>query len=608
MNKIKSLVLAGAASMALSSCGDFLYIEPKTFVSEENFWNEKADVDQMVAGVYVKMQSSAFIERLIMWGETRSDNIGEGRNTTGNLDVYRVLKEDLKSNNKFADWTALYAVIGQCNIIIDRCGVVAEKDPTFTESDVKATRAEMAAIRDLCYFYLVRTFKDVPYYTYAIQADADIQPMPAVDGDSIIRCLIADLDTVAPHAMKVFPEDNTTRYNTTRNRMTQAGIYALLADLCLWDGQYQRCVDYSQKVIDFKMKEYRDEYSKMKGSGNGYIELFKHTDDNYTEGFPLYRCFGSRETEFGNDFSEIFGSYGSSFESIFELAFTADGANSSYNENSACGSYYGSYKSNSNEGKGLLGLPQKLLDNLSTPATGSMSSKVAKTTLCFDHALDVRQYVNVNTDETYTAGYVGKYVFYDASVEQSNGKWRTSYSSTSTDNRNWIFYRLTDVMLMQAEALIQLGNINVEKDDQGEIVSTTLDDNLKHAFYLMWAVNRRSIMTSNLTTAHGNELKMDMCTSKADMLTICLKERRRELMFEGKRWFDLVRQCHHEGNTNFVRQYVTSKVSESSKSLFLNYESLFWPYYKNELRNNDALSQKPFYGNDDDEDNYKLNN
>ena len=49
--KVKSLFVAVLACLGLTSCGDFLEIEPKTFVSEDNFWNEKTDVDQMVIGV-----------------------------------------------------------------------------------------------------------------------------------------------------------------------------------------------------------------------------------------------------------------------------------------------------------------------------------------------------------------------------------------------------------------------------------------------------------------------------------------------------------------------------------------------------------------------------
>ncbi|MCQ2196534.1 MAG: RagB/SusD family nutrient uptake outer membrane protein [Bacteroidaceae bacterium] len=600
INKIKSLVLVGAASMALSSCGDFLYIEPKTFVSEENFWNEKADVDQMVAGVYVKMQDAKFIERLIMWGETRSDEVTEGRDATKNLDLYRTLKEDLKSTNEYTDWTSMYAVIGQCNIIMERCQTVAEKDPTFTESDVKATRAEMAAIRDLCYFYLVRAFKDVPYYTYAIQADADIQPLPACDGDSIVRCLITDLEGVVGDAMKKFPEDNSSLYNSSRNRITQDAIYAILADLCLWDGQYQKCVDYCQKVIDSKNKEYRDEFSKSASSRSGYLEVFKNENDTWNpDGFPLYRCY--TEKVFGNDYDQIFGD-GSSFESIFELAFSANGSNTQYNENGSVGKFYGSYKNNSNEGRGLLAVSEKYLSDVYNTAY-----KV------FDHKLDARYFANISPeDDSYSSGYILKYVASDIDIESitANPYYATSYSaSSSVDRANWIFYRLTDVMLMQAEALIELGSTIDQVDDEGLVVSTELDDNLKHAFYLIWTVNRRSIMTTSVTSTHAQELKINKFTSKDDMRTLCLKERQRELMFEGKRWFDLLRQCHREGNTNMIKNNVPAKISSgATKTLYLNYESLFWPYNKKELRNNPDLKQKPFYGADDDEDNFKLNN
>ena len=264
---IKSILLAGIACLTLVGCGDFLTIEPKNFVSEDNFWNEKTDIDQMVTGTYTKMQSAAFIQRLIMWGETRSDNITEGLNCQGQLDIYRTLQEHLLSTNQYADWTSFYAVINQCNIIIERAPEVSEKDPVYTHSDVLATQAEMTYLRALCYFYLVRAFKDVPYYTYAIQSDEDVVPIGATNGDEIVRNLIADLESVVSNALKAYPKDNDERYNSNCNRVTQNAIYALLADLCLWDNQYEKCIQYCQRVIDAKMQEYYDDYSYNSGDG-----------------------------------------------------------------------------------------------------------------------------------------------------------------------------------------------------------------------------------------------------------------------------------------------------------------------------------------------------
>ena len=213
--KIKSIILAGVACLGLSSCGDFLNIEPKTFVSEDNFWNEKTDIDQMVAGTYVKMQSSDIISRCIVWGELRSDNLGEGLNCSGQTDLYRALRCNLLSTNRYCEWQSFYSVINQCNIVIARAPEVSEKDPTYTQSNVLATQAEMAFLRDLCYFYLVRAFKDVPYYTYPIQTDEDAQPIGVTDGDEIVKALIADLEGVVSNALKAYPKDNNRNYNNS---------------------------------------------------------------------------------------------------------------------------------------------------------------------------------------------------------------------------------------------------------------------------------------------------------------------------------------------------------------------------------------------------------
>lgn len=56
-----------------------------------------------------------------------------------------------------------YYIINQANTIIDKAPAVAEKDPAFSESELKADIAECSALRDLAYFYLIRTFRDVPY-------------------------------------------------------------------------------------------------------------------------------------------------------------------------------------------------------------------------------------------------------------------------------------------------------------------------------------------------------------------------------------------------------------------------------------------------------------
>ena len=610
---VKSILLAIMALMTMASCGDFLEIEPKNFVSEDNFWNEKTDIDQMVIGTYTKMQSEAFIRRLIMWGETRSDNIQDGLNCSGQLDIYRTLQEQLLSTNQFADWTCFYSVINQCNIIIQRAPEVSEKDPVYTASNVLATQAEMTFLRSLCYFYLVRAFKDVPYYTNAIQSDEEVHPIGATNGDEIVRALIPDLESVVGNALKAYPKDKREMYNSNCNRVTQNAIYALLADLCLWDGQYQKCVQYCQKVIDAKRQEYYDDYSYETEDGRGSsrnnsrtesnISLVKWADDS-GEGYPLIACFS--DNYYGADFNSIFGGDGNSFESIFELAFTKESDGDQYINNSALASLYGNYYSSTAtdaQGKGYLAASDELLNDLNNGLNR-----------IFNNKYDCRYYTSMDIDDDYTFAYVAKGVCAERTIELATGSGTNFPFAASKETqvasyhtRNWIFYRLTDVMLMQAEALIELATNDTYgiKDEEGNAATDEggkklVDENLQKAFGLIYAVNRRSIMTPTTATnaaVNTNCLKINDATTKGELRNICMQERRRELLFEGKRWFDLLRYSRRENSLNYIP-------SKKGATKIVNPEALYWPYYKNELKNNPLLEQKPFYANSDEEGNY----
>ena len=236
----------------MTSCGDFLDIYPLTMVYEDNYWNEKNDVDQIVTGCYTRMQDDDFVRRLFIWGESRSDNTRKGfhpKFSATSAEGY-ILSENILSTNAYTDWSSFYSVIDRCNLVIQKAPEVAEKDPNYLPSDVQATIAEVTALRALCYFYLVRTFKDVPYYTEAITNDEQELNLPATDGDVIVRNLINDLLAVWPNALKVWPKQSGK--DISYGRITQNAIFAMLADMYLWIDDYSNAEKYAQMVIDYK--------------------------------------------------------------------------------------------------------------------------------------------------------------------------------------------------------------------------------------------------------------------------------------------------------------------------------------------------------------------
>ena len=183
------------------------------------------------------------------------------------------------------------------------------------------------------------------------------------------------------------------------------------------------------------------------------------------------------------------------------------------------------------------------------------------------------------------------------SVLSNAGADRTTTRSFSDFRQNWIVYRLTDVMLMKAEALVQLA-------------SSDEDANLTKAFNLVQVVNKRSMSTTATDTLKVSDFK-----TVADMEKLVLAERERELCFEGKRWFDLVRYCyrHMEGvdikkkmaeSTSWPSLYspmlklVTRKYESGGDAVSYKMRSepfLYFPIQRSEIKVNKLLVQNPVY-------------
>ena len=88
------------------------------------------------------------------------------------------------------------------------------------------------------------------------------------------------------------------------------------------------------------------------------------------------------------------------------------------------------------------------------------------------------------------------------------------------------------------------------------------------------------------------------------MQKLVMQERQRELMFEGKRWYDLVRQCMREDNTQAVldamgnRDGINAQYVRNFFSGSVGKYAIFWPYYIEETKVSPPLAnhQNPAFG------------
>ena len=166
----------------------------------------------------------------------------------------------------------------------------------------------------------------------------------------------------------------------------------------------------------------------------------------------------------------------------------------------------------------------------------------------------------------------------------------------NTGNVNWIVYRISDVMLMKAEALA-LRNGNDGEDD-------------KEARALVKAVYNRSQMgyVASNNSIVGEVSRADYFETlfdKTTTLNLVLDERQRELAFEGKRWYDLVRVALRDNSTSsqiftrFINNKYEGSSTEQYASKMATIDHLFFPIAKRELDTHSGLVQNEAYKTED---------
>lgn len=481
MKKLSSIILA---SLLFSSCVDTIIL-PDDKTVDEDFWQTKADVAAMVNGAYNAMGSSDVLTRLILWGGFRGDEYALVKESDTKGSIMDALEEiegvNIQTTNTYATWASLYSVINKCNIVLERQQEVPSIDPNYTIGDMQVHRSQMLALRSLCYFYLVRAFRDVPYNTQAFMNSSQDMELPQQAPDVVLQNCLRDLEEAEANALS--PNAYTTSQWRRVGWITRDGINALQADIYLWlasvhhsKDYYQKCVDYCEKVIESKKSQHVIRAGRVEDSE-----------------FPL-----ASATE---AFSNIFAGRNAE-ESIFELQVQS---------NSAVATFFHKFKNN-NSTYGYLRASNIFSE------TGAVYGN--------QNNRDLRMFNNV---------FSGSESF-DIRKMVSNGGTITARETRTSRSipyaQNYIFYRLTDVMLMRAEALVQL------MDDDTDLTR------LRTAYYMVQAVNTRSIKDDaksdslKWTMINGTNTKFN---TKADAEKYIMLERQRELCFEGKRWYDLLR-------------------------------------------------------------------
>ncbi len=543
MKIIYQFICAGLFLGGVTACSDMLDTVPQGQFTAEQL--DENSVEGLLASAYAGLEAhfygnnEAFAGPSTNWiFDVRSDDAYKGGGGTGMeenihlLEVSEITSDNVSCLNK---WQNNYYAISR----VHNAMLAVQQASSISNS--AQIIGELKTLRAWYYFDLIRIFNRIPYFIEG--EDVNTKPNDEYSREEIFSFIKRDLT----EAIEVLPAQKSSV-----GRITKTTAQAIMAKVSAFTGNWEDVKNYADAVIS------SGQYSLYDNFG----DLSKISKNNGAESIFALQCSTA------NDNAHI------NWSNLL---------NCTYSEGNLYGTgddfFYGS---------------QNLVNAFRTdPNTGlpyldGTFNKV-NVTENYGGTLDPRLDFTVGRigfpwrGHTYTQNWCRAYDVYG---EFSNKKaWPAPEEALASwpwgcNPLNFMFIRYADILLLKAEALIELASGNNAAEDTG----------LAEARSLVNQVRQRAA-----NSVDGNYSPVDLNPSKADYYVglyptdwdgnlywtkerarMALRfERRLELALEGNRWFDLVRW----GNDYLV----------STINTYMTEESALRPYYQGRSISNNEI-------------------
>ncbi len=477
--KLIKLMAAGAflaSGIAFSACND-LEQPPTNQYNDSNFWKDK-NAELMVNTGYTQMYNAG-----CFWSDEEiTDNLYNGYGVT---DTHLIRRGIATPGNGRFGWNGWWGGIRSSHTFLEHADEIQDSSP----EKIARLKAEARIIRDFIYFRLTNLYGDIPFFMEnpTLEYASTLKRTPHAE---VIKAITTDLEECIP----ALPTVETLAIED-RGRWTQGAAAMFRARIALMESDWATVASWTKRIIDGEF---------------GHYELF-----------PSYEGLFKEENEYNS-------------EVILDMGFVAGNPGRTWGE-------YAHMKPPSLREDYVTWCPtQSLVDSYLTLSGYTIDEngtdydkdhpydnrdpRLAATVVydkseLFDpstgktHTIYINPLSGKSSDNVATSATPGQYKTYTGYYTR---KWfspikdDTSYSS----GLNLIMMRYADVLLMYAEAMNELGQMNASVWDQ-----------------TIGAIRKRAGFTAD------KALKMPA----GDLRQIIRNERRVELALEGLRWWDIKR-------------------------------------------------------------------
>ncbi len=532
------VIIAVAATITLvaSSCEKILDVKPNDVLRDEDFMKSYWDADFISRGTYQALQG--LIGPIFCVGEFQGDWVVPGPGATA--DEKELAEHRVTPKNKFTDWTPYYDLINRANYAVKNLPRVPPNANYFNDKQLKQSIGEAKFLRALAYYYLVRTFGDVPLTMESTDDISKVKYLPATSQEIVLDSVEADLKEAYTYTDREISVPNTfdlglrVSVETTRLRATKGTVAGFQAEVYLYRNKYQDALTACQNFANT---------GTYNGAGNNnasWVTIFtNYPRDVYGEPMlAVFFSFQSRE--------------------INPLMFIES------NDPKSGGRYEVA--------------PSEVAIKTYHPNYPSISTDVVKDDVYrgfgFSFAGSAPFYNRLGS-----APVIWKHIGL-ARITPANIDVPPNVRAPYESDAAFHIIRQADVYLLWAEAYNRAG-------DKANAIAQ---------------LNRvRGRVGVPNVDAANNPLRITTASTTEQIEDIILRERGLELGFEGRRWFDLLRIARHRGNTAGAELIISmlkkrAPVAEHAYLEARMKDPKYWylPYNEREVALNPNLKQKDY--------------
>ncbi|WP_424492419.1 RagB/SusD family nutrient uptake outer membrane protein [Salinimicrobium sp. GXAS 041] len=237
MKKIYKVTFFIMAVLSLSGCEKLdLDLAPEDQFTDANYWTSEDKAQSLLNTAYSQMYSSSHF----FYNEAASDNAYMGRGDAAGAASLAAGTYDASLARISQEWSDRYAGIKSTNILLENI----DRVPDLPEETLNRMKAEARFIRAFQHFMLMTWFGDIPLLDSDISIE-EAQTITRTPREEVLSFILSELD----HAAEVLPA-NTELPAAERGRITSGAAVALKARVQLYEGNWSGVIQETEKLIN----------------------------------------------------------------------------------------------------------------------------------------------------------------------------------------------------------------------------------------------------------------------------------------------------------------------------------------------------------------------